>query len=794
MRMGSGSGTVNMYQCTATESGSTSTTSGQVIDGGTGTINLYNCHFSSTTNVNQGVVRVRSAGTINIYGGSCSNAQASAWDVMQSEGTLNIYGATLVNNRVSGTVTYLGTLATSNVSASGNIQLTTDNNILKFGTAEDATISFDGNSLNIVANAVTATDGLELTAGYFKITGGTDIRPSVDSTTAINIAQADGTDFVTFDTTNKRVGIGTTATTAKLTVDGVISATGGTSTDWNAKLSAEADTLDTVCGRGATYTAGNVGIGTTDTTKARVSIDTFRMATGASNTYVLTSDANGVGTWLASAASGVGGSGATNYSARFSAGTTLATGSLFDNGTNVGIGTTNVTKSIFTTTQFRLGTGTTNGYVLTANADGVGSWLAAGAGSVGGSGTTNYIPKFSAGTTLADSPITTDGTNVGIGMAATNPSAMLYVVKDAYIGAPTGNAQGLQISSKNIALTGDYNTMVGFEAGLGLTSGADNTYFGWSAGYNNSTGGDNTFIGYGAGYGVSGLNAKASNTAVGTYAMYYSTTAGSNVVVGAQAGERMTTGTYNTVLGNNAHQFNQTGTENTAIGYSAGYGQSGQTNNYNSFGGAYSAYKITTGGYNSTWGNQSLYNVTSGANNTAVGYYAGHSITDGSANVFIGYKAGENETGSNTLYIDNSNTTTPLIGGDFSTNKLFLNGNVGIGTTNTSSAQLVVGDNIYITNDCSALTFTDRTPYPETKEIAYSMVKSFEKSAFGNVVDKNKMSPLLLKTATIPVENKDTREVVMVEEKGRDLSMTVSALLEVVKDIDARLKKLEDGK
>jgi hypothetical protein len=52
----------------------------------------------------------------------------------------------------------------------------------------------------------------------FKITAGQDIRPSADSTTAINIAQADGTDFVTFDTTNKRVGIGTTSPNALLEV------------------------------------------------------------------------------------------------------------------------------------------------------------------------------------------------------------------------------------------------------------------------------------------------------------------------------------------------------------------------------------------------------------------------------------------------------------------------------------------------------------------------------------------------------------------------------------------------
>ena len=48
--------------------------------------------------------------------------------------------------------------------------------------------------------------------GNITILAGSDIRPSANSTTAINIAQADGTDFVIFDTTNKKVGIGTIPT------------------------------------------------------------------------------------------------------------------------------------------------------------------------------------------------------------------------------------------------------------------------------------------------------------------------------------------------------------------------------------------------------------------------------------------------------------------------------------------------------------------------------------------------------------------------------------------------------
>ena len=50
-------------------------------------------------------------------------------------------------------------------------------------------------------------------------------------------------------------------------------------------------------------------------------------------------------------------------------------------------------------------------------------------------------------------------------------------------------------------------------------------------------------------------------------------------------------------------------------------------------------------------------------------------VTDStSGNVFLGPSAGANEAGSNKLYIANSNTSTPIIGGDFSKNILSLNG------------------------------------------------------------------------------------------------------------------------
>jgi hypothetical protein len=78
---------------------------------------------------------------------------------------------------------------------------TTGNVTLGDSSADEHTINGD----------VRVTSGIVLTAGQ-------DIRPSANATNAINIAQADGTDFVTFDTTNKRVGIGGVTPTTSLHV------------------------------------------------------------------------------------------------------------------------------------------------------------------------------------------------------------------------------------------------------------------------------------------------------------------------------------------------------------------------------------------------------------------------------------------------------------------------------------------------------------------------------------------------------------------------------------------------
>lgn len=55
--------------------------------------------------------------------------------------------------------------------------------------------------------------------GNIIIASGSDIRPTADSTSAINIATSAGSDWVTFDTINSRVGIGLTGVSAVPKVD-----------------------------------------------------------------------------------------------------------------------------------------------------------------------------------------------------------------------------------------------------------------------------------------------------------------------------------------------------------------------------------------------------------------------------------------------------------------------------------------------------------------------------------------------------------------------------------------------
>ena len=123
-----------------------------------------------------------------------------------------------------------------------------------------------------------------------------------------------------------------------------------------------------------------------------------------------------------------------------------------------------------------------------------------------------------------------------------------------------------------------------------------------------------------------------------------------------------------------AHVLSKPNTRNIYIGKSAGaQNNAGGTNN--TFGGYQAGYSNTTGDFNVAFGSNSCYTNQGGGENVTIGNDAGYSGTSGGSNIKIGYQTGYGETGSNTFYLDNSSTSTPLLYvSDFTADDFTING------------------------------------------------------------------------------------------------------------------------
>jgi hypothetical protein len=193
----------------------------------------------------------------------------------------------------------------------------------------------------------------------------------------------------------------------------------------------------------------------------------------------------------------------------------------------------------------------------------------------------------------------------------------------------------------------------------------------------NRVGTANTFLGFDAGSTTTVLSER--NVGVGYQALLNSD-GSNNVGIGYQALVGNTSGAGNVGLGSGANRSNLIGVNNMAIGLEALFLNTGS---YNVAIGQGALYNQQGADNNVAIGRQALVLNVTGTNNLAMGYEAGYSSL-GSGNVYLGFRAGYNETGSNKLYIDNSTDATPLIGGDFSTDTVTIDGTLAVTTLSTS--------------------------------------------------------------------------------------------------------------
>ncbi|MCK5131703.1 MAG: hypothetical protein KAR40_06070 [Candidatus Sabulitectum sp.] len=260
--------------------------------------------------------------------------------------------------------------------------------------------------------------------------------------------------------------------------------------------------------------------------------------------------------------------------------------------------------------------------------------------------------------------------------------------------------------------TGTFNTAVGSFSMLNNTTGNYSIAIGAYSLHTNNEGFQNIAIGP---FSMNLNTAGYSNIAIGPFALRVNTTGYHNVFVGSNSAFSNTTGFQNVGVGESALYNNITGIQNTAVGYnvmnactsgdknvSMGVEAliAGTTCSSNTVVGTNALRTNTTSDFNVAIGSESGWYCT-GANNVIVGSLAakGASSFAMSNSVIIGYRAGLNNATSNRLYIANSDTSSPLIYGEFDNSLVRVNGNfiVGAAVAATDYSILFAGDS---TNGC----------------------------------------------------------------------------------------------
>ena len=260
----------------------------------------------------------------------------------------------------------------------------------------------------------------------------------------------------------------------------------------------------------------------------------------------------------------------------------------------------------------------------------------------------------------------------------------LYLSGVAHVGgietttAGTSNFVAGVNAGNSIIAGGNYNTVVGDEAGTAITTGDNNTAIGFRAGDAITTAVENTGAGVDA---LGGVTTGNSNSAVGMKAGQSITTGANNAVLGAYALSTLTTASYNTAMGRDALRYTTTGSNNTSFGGLALKANTTASNN-------------TAVGYNTLAAN------TTGTSNVAIGALALDANTTADNNTAVGYASlGANTTGANNVAVGCetllSNTTGAL---NTAVGSTALDANT-TGGSNTAIGQAALGANTTADNN-----------------------------------------------------------------------------------------------
>ncbi len=142
--------------------------------------------------------------------------------------------------------------------------------------------------------------------------------------------------------------------------------------------------------------------------------------------------------------------------------------------------------------------------------------------------------------------------------------------------------------------------------------------------------------------------------------------------------------------------------------------------------------------------------------------------------------------GSNEFYHNNVKKLETTSAGLEVQGKIEINSGFEFTAENGSTRMSIAHNtgNVWIDGNCSAASFTDRTPYPETLQLAYDVINSHKKLPDGQYKADDHSKQL---------DHSQLHEYVKADDNNRNMSGVISCLVEVIKDLSAKVKALEEA-